>query len=967
MTKATPGEKKNSELKSSDNNALLERIKPLRDDVRLLGYSLGDTIKRLESEEVFQVVENLRAVFKKMHRQENLSENERVALQKEALALIEKLSLSQCMAVIKAFLTYFDIINIAEQNHRLRRRAIRDMHWQSLPEDERGAEPDSLSEVFRGKRSDLIKVLENLDIQVVFTAHPTEITRRTVLLKQLELASLLHKKDHPPLSALETSEVVQGLEAVVESLWLTEHVMHFKPEVMDEVRYGIYHFDNVVFDAVLDVHEALVKRLRELCGRDRDLDGLSFITFGSWIGGDRDGNPYVTAEVTRKTLGYQRQVIIKRYLKELEVLFNELSHSRLWLSRGPGGKNAQGELANLDESLKRDESEIPAVGERYKERYKLEPLRLKLLYIQARLRSTLSESEMDSAGEAKYKNPGEFKEDLVLMLNLLEKSGTTRSARTLRRLIYAIDIFGFYLAKLDARQHSKRHRQALEEILASQALLPAGKRLEDLTEEQRIAFLAGELVNKRPLIPARLHYSDDTNETIEVFRTIADLRLRHGEKAIDTYIVSMTERPSDLLTILLFAKESELFSPDGKNQSGTKPISVVPLFETIGDLRGAPGMFETLLKCSPYREYLKNRGDLQEIMIGYSDSGKHGGIVASNWELYKAQNKLVEMAGSHGVKLRLFHGRGGTIGRGGGPTHRAIMSQPGGTVDGRIKITEQGEVISSKYAMHGIAVRNFDRLAAAVIKTSVKSGRSEKDDKKEWLDFMEELSETSFKAYRKLVYETPGFVDFFKQTTPIEEIAQLKMGSRPTRRTAGSNSIDDLRAIPWVFAWTQSRYMLPAWYGFGTAMKTMLARPGNLELCRTMYKEWPFFKGLIAKIETALAVCDLDIARHYAHSLVDRNLLEKFLPVVEGEFQNTKESVLAISDSDNLLDGIPYLAHSIKLRNPYVDPLSYLQVKLIGDLRKLSLSDADKAEADSILQTVLMTINGVAEGLQNTG
>lgn len=953
---------------SAEDNALLQRIKPLRDDVRLLGYSLGDTIKRLESEHVFQVVENLRAVFKKMHRQENLAESERTALQKEALALIEKLSISECAAVIKAFLTYFDIINIAEQNHRLRRRALRDMHWQSLPEDERGAEPDSLSEVFRGKRSDLIKVLENLDIQVVFTAHPTEITRRTVLLKQLELAGLLHKKDHPPLSALETQEVVQGLESVVESLWLTEHVMHFKPEVMDEVRYGIYHFDNVVFDAVLDVHEALVKRLSELSGRQRDLDGLNFITFGSWIGGDRDGNPYVTAEVTRKTLGYQRQVIIKRYLKELEVLFNELSHSRLWLSRGPGGKQAQSELAILDESLKRDEEEIPSVSGRYKERYKLEPLRLKLLYIQARLRDTLVEPDAekggDNCGDMRYKNPGEFKDDLVLMLNLLEKSGTTRSARTLRRLIYAVDIFGFYLAKLDARQHSKRHRQALEEILSSQSLLPEGKTMEDLSEDERVAFLGKELVNRRPLIPARLHYSDDTNETIEVFRTIADLRLRHGEKAIDTYIVSMTERPSDLLTILLFAREAELFSPDGKNQTGSKPISVVPLFETIGDLRGAPGMFETLLKCPPYRAYLKNRGDLQEIMIGYSDSGKHGGIVASNWELYKAQNKLVEMAGSHGVKLRLFHGRGGTIGRGGGPTHRAIMAQPGGTVDGRIKITEQGEVISSKYAMHGIAVRNFDRLAAAVIKTSVKSGRSEKDDKKEWLSFMEELSETSFKAYRKLVYETPGFVDFFKQTTPIEEIAQLKMGSRPTRRTAGSNSIDDLRAIPWVFAWTQSRYMLPAWYGFGTAMKAMLAKEGNLELCRTMYKEWPFFKGLIAKIETALAVCDLDIARHYANSLVDKNLLEKFLPVVEGEFQNTKEAVLAVSDSDNLLDGIPYLAHSIKLRNPYVDPLSYLQVKLIGDLRKQSKQCEN---IDSILQTVLMTINGVAEGLQNTG
>ena len=939
---------------------LMQRLRPLRDDVRRLGVILGETIKRFEGESVYEAVETLRALFKKIHRLRlsgQAESEEMLALKEELRNHIESLSLKDSAAVIKAFLTYFDIINIAEQNHRLRRRTQADEDRLSSSEQGRGRfESESLEELFERlqnqPREKLSALLQKLNIEVVFTAHPTEITRRTVLLKQLELASFLYKQDHPPLSAGERRELNQGLKAVVESLWLTEHVMHFKPEVMDEVRYGIYHFDNVVFDAVLDVHESLMLKLADLSGGDRSDHPASFITFGSWIGGDRDGNPFVTPDVTRRTLAYQRQVIIGRYLKELEFLFNALSHSTKWLQDGPA-------LRGLLESLALDGEEYGAVQARYFERYKLEPFRLKLLFIQARLKDLKDSKVSDVSGcQQGYESTAQFRKDIELIYCALEEAGCQASCGGLRRLLYALDIFGFHLAKLDIRQHSKRHRLALAEVLK---VVDLQGDFEALTEEERVQFLEKEFSVKRPLLSERLRFTAETQETIEVFATVRDLRKLYGSESIDTYIVSMTERPSDLLTILLFAREFDLFD-------GDSALSVVPLFETIEDLRGAPRLFERLLQLPFYRDYLRRRGDLQEIMIGYSDSGKNGGFTTANWELYKAQRALVESAQSYGIKLRLFHGRGGTIGRGGGPTHKAILAQPSGTVDGRIKITEQGEVISSKYAMHGIAVRNFDRLAAAVIEASLEDG-DQHQHLESYYSLMERISQLAFKSFRSLVYESDGFVAFFSATTPIGEIAELKLGSRPTRRTAGSSTIEDLRAIPWVFAWTQSRYMLPAWYGFGAACLEIFKEEDGLDMCRRMYRDWPFFRGLVGKVETALAVADLDIAAYYAENLVAEAQRNIFFSRIKDEFEACKKAVLAISQTDRLLAGVPYLAHSINLRNPYVDPLSYLQVRLIKELRS-GTAGGEAYQSDqkrSLLETVLMTINGVAEGLQNTG
>ncbi|MBZ0185361.1 MAG: phosphoenolpyruvate carboxylase, partial [Candidatus Obscuribacterales bacterium] len=587
----------------------------------------------------------------------------------------------------------------------------------------------------------------------------------------------------------------------------------------------------------------------------------TFTSFGSWIGGDRDGNPYVTTDVTVKALQFQRKVILKKYVDSLDDLFNQVSYS----------SNVVSVDQTLIDSLEADAREFPEIHERHYQRYRFEPFRRKLLFIQEKLLRTLA-CEPDE--NPYYKNKQDFLDELVFIETCLGKIDSSSSKSQLTRLIHMVSVFGFHLAKLDIRQHSRRHLDAIDEVSTKLGLIKGGYKA--LSEKEKLKWLVKEIEAKRPLFPAELKFSNDTNETIEIVRTMAKLQDLHGKEALDTYIVSMTTTTSDLLSILLFAKECGLIDPeDYPNRS----ISIVPLFETITDLRQASTLFETLLDTHVYRQYLESRGNLQEIMIGYSDSGKDGGIVTSNWELYKAQKELVELADKKGIKLRLFHGRGGTIGRGGGPTHGAILAQPPGTVSGRIKITEQGEVISSKYSLHGIAVANFERLAAAVIESSLTESKKKAEgiDEPEWLSIMEKLSQRALNEYRSLVFEDKGFVEFFQQCTPINEIGQLRLGSRPTRRTRGSSSISDLRAIPWVFAWTQSRFLLPGWYGFGTALCDELdndKQQDALRLLRKLYRDWPFFRGLVTKVENSLAMADMRIATHYADNLVEDTIIK---------------------------------------------------------------------------------------------
>ncbi|MBP7862548.1 phosphoenolpyruvate carboxylase [bacterium] len=938
---------------STGTSDLLQRTKPLRDDVRMLGTLLGQTISNLEGEHVLALVEEFRALTKATPSDEN----------KDRLAkLTSSMDLETARKLIKAFVCYFDVINMAEQNHRIRRRAQRES------ENPDQVEKDSLSYVRRhvedaaDNANKVWETFTNLDIEVVFTAHPTEITRRTVLLKQLKMAHLLYLRDHPPLTKKEKEQIEEGLAAVVESLWLSDHIIYFKPSPLDEVRYGLSLFDSVVVDSIIDVHSELDLLTKELAQKlNKQMpENLTYTTFGSWIGGDRDGNPYVTTDVTKSTLEMQRKVILEKYLKTLEKVFNELSHSSNVLKMDQ----------TLLDSVKADVKLFPDVHERYYQKYKFEPFRRKLLFIQEKLRRTL-----DSKDHA-YKNPDQFLGELKMMHAALQKTKCRHSLEQLKRLMVMVNIFGFHLAKLDLRQHSARHSQAFSELCKQFGIF---EDYEKIDEEKRIEWLTQEIQNRRPLFPVKPAFSNETNETLATANMMAKMQDEHGTRAVDTYIVSMTKDASDMLEVLLLAKEAGIYSPDAKSNPN-RTISIVPLFETIEDLREAPLLFDKLLSNKVYGDYLKSRGNLQEIMIGYSDSCKDGGIVTSNWELYKAQKKLVELADSRNIKLRLFHGRGGTIGRGGGPTHGAILAQPPGTVSGRIKITEQGEVISSKYSVHGIAVRNFERLAAAVIESSLTENKKKKTgiDKPEWLKLTEDLSQEAFKAFRSLIYEDKDFLEFFLQCTPITEISRLRLGSRPSRRTKGSTAISDLRAIPWVFSWTQSRFLLPGWYGFGTAFKILSKDPAKLKLMQDLYKEWPFFKGLVTKVETSLAIADMRIAQHYADSLVENEQIKnKIMGRILDEFEATKNAVLTLSGQEFPLQQSEYLRRSIELRNPYIDPLSYLQVRFIKELRaKLkevsskqdaTVAPGESGEPDTLLDTVLMTINGVAEGLQSTG
>ena len=935
---------------------LVEKNRPLRDDIRYLGTLLGDTIRRIDGEHVFAAVEQFRRLCKALH----VSDDPTLAA--ELSALIKQLDFETGTKVIKAFLTYFDLINIAEQHHRLRRRCEIESQQNSPTQS------DTLEAVFQkglkqGKEEALRRALEVLDIQVVFTAHPTEITRRTVFMKQLAIARALYKRDHPPLTHRERSAIEEGLAAAVETLWLSDHVMYFKPSVIDEVRYGLYHFEHTVINAVLEVHNEMRKKLDQLISQPEreNYPARQFTTFGSWIGGDRDGNPFVTPEVTVNALEFQRRLILQKYVKDLDELFNELCHSDNWIQ--------------IDEQLKQSLGTelllLPAdVQARINQRLLHEPLRQKILVMQEKLRNVLRQLDSprtDVGTDLCYSSSVQFRYDLNMLRANLEKCDLELGQVSVRRLIDSVDIFGFHLAKLDIRQHSGKHKAALDELTSGLKILP--KPYSSLSEKEKVEWLTSELQSLRPLIPHELHFSAESNDVFQVFRTMGQCQDRFGTQSIDTYIVSMTQETSDLLCLLLFAKEAGFFSEAYRNRT----INVVPLFETIGDLRRAPEILTSLLENPVYFQHLQKRGEpmVQEIMIGYSDSGKDGGIVTSNWELYKVQSQLAAVGRKHGLQLRLFHGRGGTIGRGGGPTHRAIMTQPPGTVSGRIKITEQGEVISAKYSLHTIAVRNFEQLAAAVLETSlIESNEHGPDSEKpEWHSFMEELSQDSFDHFRNLIYDDPTFLAFFQKATPINEIANLRMGSRPTRRTSGSQAISDLRAIPWVFAWTQSRFLLPAWYGLGSAYAQQIEKhgEGQLEFMRTLYKEWTFFHGLINKIETGLAVADMKIASFYARELVDdRELCDHFLNKINSEYELCKQAVFSIMQRESLLAENQFLKRSIELRNPYVDPLSYLQVRFIKEWRTRQHDDT-QGERDLLLETILMSVNGVAAGLQSTG
>jgi phosphoenolpyruvate carboxylase len=730
----------------------------------------------------------------------------------------------------------------------------------------------------------------------------------------------------------------EALRRAVQTLWQTNLLRRTKLTVLDEVTNGLAFYDYTFLREVPRLLCSLEDRLGN--GGEAADELASFLRMGSWIGGDRDGNPFVTAEVMRGTLKLQSSLVLHYYLEELHLLGGELSIAA--------------HLADISDDLRKMAERSPD----HSPHRAGEPYRLAVSGIYARLTATATQLGIvisrPAIGEgAPYTSVNELQDDLdVLHRSLIANNARVIARGRLRRLRRAIDCFGFHLARLDIRQNSAVHERTVAELLDT--AMPGMSYLA-LSEEARVGLLISELRNARPLVSHFVKYSDETMVELAVFRAAAEAHATFGADVIQQCIISMCQGMSDMLEVALLLKEAGLIDPSGRSA-----VNIVPLFETIEDLQASSAIMDRMLALHDYRRLVDSRGAVQEVMLGYSDSNKDGGFVTSGWELYKAEIHLVEIFERHRVRLRLFHGRGGSVGRGGGPSYDAIIAQPGGAVNGQIRITEQGEIISSKYSNAEVGRTNLEILAAATLEASLLHPR-QPAPKPDYLVAMERLSELAFKAYRGLVYETDGFVEYFWSSTVITEIATLNIGSRPASRKK-TRAIEDLRAIPWVFSWAQCRLMLPGWYGFGSAVETWIAEhpEQGMPFLKEMYQEWPFFRMLLSNMDMVLAKSSIAIASRYAELVPDEALREKIFGRIRREWHLSIETLLDIMGQDRLLQGNPLLERSVRNRFPYLDPLNHIQVELLKAHRGHNPDE-------QLLRGIQLTINGISAGLRNTG
>ena len=961
--------------------------------------------------------------------------------------LIERLALNDAIQAARAFALYFQLTNIVEQHYESREQKLarRVTHatptshkngsskgWAASVKADTSTTHDSQLEQLKKNWIEpsisssnqaglfhwlfpylkeinmpplmLQRLLNRLDIRLVFTAHPTEIVRHTIrkkqrrisqILEQLDLAEEVMREMGLPES-WEAKEAVNQLTEEIRLWWRTDELHQFKPKVLDEVDYSLHYFQEVLFDVI----PQLATRLKQSLAAS--FPGLvspthNFCYFGSWVGSDRDGNPFVTPEVTWETACYQRKLVIEKYLKSIAQLQELLSLSLHW-------SDVRQEL--LD-SLEQDQQQMPEIYEKLAIRYRQEPYRLKLAYIAQRLENTLERNQTlasvagrQAISEINTDNTYASGEEFVAELKLMQSSlaATNLHCRELDNLICQAEVYGFTLVELDFRQDSSRHSSAIAEITAYLQVLP--KPYEELSEAEKTTWLVQELKTRRPIIPGEMPFSETTCETIETFKMLRLLQQEFGRGICQTYIISMTNFASDVLEVLLLSQEAGLYDPATCHTS----VRIVPLFETVEDLKRAPAVMRELFELPLYRaalaggyEYVattqtnqtKNIDsptsppplkptDLQEVMLGYSDSNKDSGFLSSNWEIHKAQHSLQKVASEFGISLRIFHGRGGSVGRGGGPAYSAILAQPTDTIKGKIKITEQGEVLASKYSLPELALYHLETMTTAVIQSSLLGSGFDRVDP--WNQIMEELSARSRSVYKALIYEQPDFVDFFHSVTPIDVISQLQIGSRPSKRPSSKGNaskkkdMSSLRAIPWVFSWTQSRFLLPAWYGVGSALQGFLDQEPqrNLDLLQYFYVKWPFFRVVISKVEMTLAKVDLQISEHYVNELSQPEDLERFQKLfaqISQEYYLTKELILKINGQKKLLDGNLELQRSVQLRNGTIIPLGFLQVALIKRLRQHDKSQIlhFRFSKEELLRGAMLTINGIAAGMRNTG
>jgi phosphoenolpyruvate carboxylase len=935
---------------------------PLSRDVDRLGRLLGEVITELEGRRAFDLVEEFRARTKALR-----TDPWPTDFGREGGELLERtaaLGLGDARLLVRAFSSYFHLVNLAEERHRLRvlrRRAQRDPR---APRAE-SLEAALVQAAQRGVHAEaMAAVLSRLSVEPVFTAHPTEARRRTVQEKLRRLDALVERAERSRRG--DDATLLDPIREEIAALWLTEEVRPRPPSVIDEVRNGLLHFEHALWAVVPRLHRDLARAWRRAYP-DHPLETPLVLRFGSWIGGDRDGNPHVTAAVTERTLRLHRDTALRLLEADVVALQRHLSVHVAEADIPPP----------LAAALQRGARSAPDLATRAEAAFEGEPYRRLTAFMLARLRaarqanarrmSELAKGDPDLQAEvwgerppadagggeaAPYAEAAEALADAEALVAALRAQGAARLAGgAAADLVLRLRVFGFHLARLDLRQHSAVHAAALAEVLRARGLAPD---YAALPEDERVRILS-DVLERPPIGAHEGPWSDATAETLALFRTEARLRGELGAQAIGPYIVSMTDGLSDILEPLALAA---LAGGEARRQ----PLHVVPLFETIDDLRRCAALVRALFALPAYAANLEARGRRQQIMLGYSDSNKDGGFVTANWHLYRAQEELSAACAEAGVGLVLFHGRGGAIGRGGGPAQRAILGQPPDTMRGRLRLTEQGEVAFARYGHPDIAHRHLEQMLHAVITATVRDEHGQgAAPRAEWRAAMDRLSDAALDAYASLVHREPAFLDYFHEATPIDAISSLRIGSRPARRK-GSRRIEDLRAIPWVFSWTQSRHGLPGWFGLGSALDGELAEAGGRGRLRAMYRGWPFFRSVLDNAQLSLGKADRAVARLY-DGLARAPVRASVFPRVAGEWERTLHGLRAVTEGD-LLDGSPVLKRSIRLRNPYVDPLSFLQVTLLSRRESLAEESPARAELERVLA---LSINGVAAGLQNTG
>ncbi len=905
-----------------------EATEPMREDIRLLGAILGDTVREQNGDEVFALVERARVGSFRVRR----SEIERA----EVARMFSGIDINQAVPVIRAFSHFALLANLAEDVHRERRRAIHVAAGEP-PQDSSLAATYQKLDAADLDAATVAEALTDALIAPVITAHPTETRRRTVFAAQHRITELMRLRAE---GHVETDDILPELRRQILTLWQTALVRLSRLQITDEIEVGLRYYPAAFFEVIPKINAEAREALRTRWP-DADLLAEPILRPGSWIGGDRDGNPNVTADVVRLATASAAYTALGHYLSELNVLEQELSMSARLVTVTP---------------------ELAALGESCQEAARAdEPYRRAGQVIRARLSATAAQildrqpPNLLDLGLEPYPSPAELRADLDIVDASLRANGSALLADDrLAQLREAVHVFGFHLSALDMRQNSDVHEEVISELLAW-----AGVHSDyaSLPEDDRVAVLITELGTRRPLLSERADLSDLTRRELGVMEAGARAIEIYGPHAIPNYIISMCRSVSDMLEAAVLLKEVGLLDVSGPEPYC--PVGIVPLFETIDDLRGGASILEAALDLPLYRAIVHARGENQEVMLGYSDSNKDGGYLAANWALYRAELDLVESARKTGIRLRLFHGRGGTVGRGGGPSYEAILAQPPGAVNGSLRLTEQGEVIAAKYAEPQMARRNLETLVAATLESTLLDVEGLGDDAGPAYEILDDLAGRAQHAYAELVHETPGFVDYFLASTPVSEIGAMNIGSRPTSRKA-TQSIGDLRAIPWVLAWSQSRVMLPGWYGTGSAVESWLAEGGRVEVLRELYQRWPFFRTVLSNMAQVLAKSDLGLAARYAELVDDKALRRRVFDKIAEEHTRTINAHKLITGQDNLLADNPALARSVFNRFPYLEPLNHLQVEL---LRRYRSGDDDEL----VQRGILLTMNGLASALRNSG